>query len=427
MLGLVLALNALYFLALVGSASLPQAPLIASVAQSFARGDLLDQDYLHDDWVRGLNQYNDCMVIQLAMNARGSIIEKALAPVAYVSDGSYSDVCRTLHRTLDSTPDTSRLFSDRYARYWHGYVPAASLLLRLGDISKARIILRCLVVGALLTLFLTAREASGQVRLFGLTAALTGALFWALPYYGQALSFAPGDAVVMLGLATIMASRQAGHDQSTLLLFAAGYGSLIAFFEMLTAQLPTAACLLFVLSYLLAADELIAVRWRHATAALGAFAFGAILTIAIKQLLAIALVGREVFEPFLSNLHHYSSLSSDGGSTSYAVPFVRLIFDTHILTYRSVPAAVALLMATSSAWVVAAYRSLRAGDRDGTSTLAAHAVGASGIVAWVLLLPTHTSEHAAFMVRMLIAPISLGFSALAGTFAWARRTDAACK
>jgi hypothetical protein len=412
------ALNIFYFLALLASAYGPPARMIANVERSFATGDLSDQDYLVDDWRRGLNQYNDCMVIQLAINPRSSPLEKALAPVAYVSDDSYSDVCSSLRRILDPSTDKSRLYSDRYARYWHGYVPVTVSLLTLADISVARVALRAFVFAALLTLFVVALGAAGSLRRFGVSVAIAGALFWGLVYYGQALSYAPGDGMVMLGLAAlILGSRTLAGNR--LIIFSTAYGSLIVFFEMLTAQLPTAACLLFVASYLLPDRTVrgmkqVTDKWARAGGALLAFAAGALLTVLFKQALAAALVGPDVLKSFLSNLRYYAGMSPDSvtGLELHLTPFARLLFATHILTYRSILAGVALLACSGMAWLLAGYLALRSKERRQLSDFLAHLVGASGIVVWVLLLPTHTSEHASFMVRMLIVPVSLGWSVL---------------
>lgn len=421
MLGVVsvtVALNILYFLALLASAYAPPARMIANVERSFATGDLLDQDYLVDDWRRGLNQYNDCMVIQLAINPRSSPIEKALAPVAYVSDDSYSDVCSSLRRILDPSTDKSNLYSDRYARYWHGYVPVTVGLLSLADISVARVALRAFVFAALLSLLVAALGAAGSLRRFGVSVAIAGALFWGLVYYGQALSYAPGDGVVMLGLAALIVGRRT-LPGNRLMIFSAGYGSLIVFFEMLTAQLPTAACLLFVAAYLLPGrtarpTKEVTDKWVRAGGALLGFAAGALLTVFIKEALAAALIGPDILEAFLSNLRYYAGMSPDSvaGLKLYFTPFARLLFATHILTYRSILAGVALLAFTGTAWLLAGYLALRSKERRRLSDFLAHLVGASGIAAWVLLLPTHTAEHASFMVRMMIVPVSLGWSAL---------------
>jgi hypothetical protein len=283
----------------------------------------------------------------------------------------------------------------------------------------ARGILRALICASIITLFLSARAAERPLRTLGISVACTAALFWALPYYGQGLSFAPGDSVVMLGIAALIASRRHLLHFSRLAFFAAGYGAVITFFEMLTGQLPTAACLLFVGSYLLPVPRIgVAHRWKRAAGAVAAFAAGALITVALKQLLAVLLVGREVFGPFLANLTLYSGFSASTHSIAEPLnPFIRLLFATHILTYRSIAGAVALLLATAAAWIYAGYAARQSADHERKSEFLAYLLGAAGIVLWVLLLPEHTAEHAAFMVRILIVPVSLGVAALASALA----------
>jgi VIT1/CCC1 family predicted Fe2+/Mn2+ transporter len=51
----------------------------------------------------------------------------------------------------------------------------------------------------------------------------------------------------------------------------------------------------------------------------------------------------------------------------------------------------------------------------GLSDWLALAAGAMIVVLWVLLLQTHTSYHARFMVRILVVPLALGFAAFVGS------------
>jgi hypothetical protein len=84
---------------------------------------------------------------------------------------------------------------------------------------------------------------------------------------------------------------------------------------------------------------------------------------------------------------------------------------TRMLTYGSRIGAAILLTATTLAWLAAAAIAWRREDTR-SGFLAFFAAGAGVFVGWVLCAQTHTYEHAAFMVRIEIIPIALGWAAL---------------
>lgn len=415
-----LLLVALFLVLSFVSASLSTAPIIGRTQAAFAGGDLVEQDYLRDDKIRGENQYNDCMVLQLIISPDSDMIEKALAPRVYVPDPSYSDVCRTLRHLANNSADRTDLYSERYARYWHGYAPAKSALLRIAGVAEVRNLLRAFVLASLSLLLFSALATSGPLRIFGACVAVSGLLFWGLPYYGQAFSFAPGDGALTLGIAALVRWRDRLLVSRPLAIFCGAYGAILTYFEFLTAQLPTAAGLLFVAAYLMgcqaAPDSQIASRsdWQRAFVALLSFSIGAILAVALKQLLAMALLGPAIAQPFLEHLLGYAGISgnSRGLLATYFEPFKSLMLSTTVLAYRSRPGAAALLTLTLLAWALATLRALRSKSSMQRNLFAAHLVGSWAVVAWTILFPEHTRAHAPFMVRMFIVPISLGWSAM---------------
>jgi len=408
--------NILFLAASFCAASAPAAPRLAKVRQAFAAGELVDRDYLKSDWRRGKDQYNDCVVLQLAVNSRGSLARKALAPAYYVSDGAHPDVCKSLRRLATGEADPAGMSGDSYSRYWHGYVPLTSALLAFTDVGTARQALRLFVIAALLALAATASRAGGATRIAGISVGVTGLLFWGLPYYGQGLSFAPGDALVILGIAALILWRRALASISALLVFSAAYGSLIAYMDFLTGPLPTGACLLFLFTWLARFD---ASRggapgdaWRKAFGALVAYALGAVLTVAIKQVLVLALLGPGELRSFAMNAELYTGIADVRALPSdYAGGFLTLFKYTPLLTYYSIAGGAALLLCSALAWASAAFLASRSSAKA-KSLFLAHATAASGIAFWVLLLPVHTALHG-FMTRMLIVPFAFGWSALA--------------
>jgi hypothetical protein len=412
-----LVLNFLFLLVSLVVASSSPTPVIKQTVAAFATGDLQDNDFLDFDARRGNNQYNDCMVLQLLINPTDNVVSKALAPVAYVSDDTYSDVCATLHHQATGPDRKAGLYSDRYARYWHGSTGITALLLRVGTLANARLLLKGLVIASIITLFLAALTAPCRLQILGISISISSALFWGLPYFGQALSFAPGDSVVLFGTAALIFFWRRLRQLSALVTCAAAFGSLVTYFEFLTGQIPTVVCFLLVATYFIAqaptgTPQTSGLRpWLVSLCACTAFETGSLLTVVIKQALAITLVGPEVFETFRTNLQLYLGLGNAvGGIETYLDPFRQLVEAAPVLTYGRVRAARLLLLVTAATWIIAAAMfTIRVGRR---SDFLPHLAGAFGVAAWIMLLPTHAALHASFMVRILIVPISLGWSAL---------------
>jgi hypothetical protein len=415
----VFVLNVLFLLVAIYVASWSTRNLETNAKSAFARGDLVDQVFLTDDTQRGVNQYSDCVVEQLAITDSPNLLEKALAPKLYVSDDPYSGVCHTLRRIVYGEVQTSRLYVDRYARYWHGYLPVSAVLLRVMELHNVRTCLKLFVLISLAFLFAVAIRSGGPSSVLGLSISVSGALFWGIPYFGQGLIFAPGDGLLILGLAAMLLFRSRLSGVGAIVPFCSGFGALTAYFESLTGQLPIAAGWLFVATYLIRDDrdnyrpDLNWNAWYFAATALLSFALGAGLTIITKQALALVLVGDDVVQQFIEHLRLYSSLSTaPGASKSYLSPFAALLRHSYFLTYYSKSAALILLLAAAMAWLSAAYFAYRSGTASLKSNFFAHTVGAISVPAWVLLLPTHSTFHAFFMVRILIVPIALGWGAL---------------
>lgn len=409
--------NAFFMAASFYAGSAPSAKKVDAVREAFATGELVEKDYLKSDWRRGKNQYNDCVVLQLAINPRESAMKKALAPALYVSRGLHSEVCRSLRLLVSNETASVGLIGDSYSRYWHGYVPLTSALLEIAEVGKIRQALRLFVFASLLALILAAARAGGALRTAGISVGVTGMLFWGLPYYGQGLSFAPGDAIVILGITAFIIARRTLQNVSKLVVYSAAYGSLVAYFDFLTGPLPTGACLLFLFAYLAKFDERPQAKpsgaWKNAILALGTYTLGAVLTVAIKQLLVLATLGPDELRTLVENAQLYTGFAEDRPlAMVYVSAFFNLFKYTPLLTYYSILGGVVLLLCFALAWAVAAYLALRSGSQTGKSVFLAHVVGASGIMMWVLLMPTHTIIHG-FMARMLMVPFALGWSALA--------------
>jgi len=406
----VLILNGLFLLLLVAAQD-DGTTARHRVRAAFASGDLGFNDYLLFDSRRGFFQYNDCNVLQMIANSNPSRMAQAISPLVYAANDDWTDQCAVLHRVTAEAPDVSGLIERHYSRYWHGYNAGVALALRIADIRTVRRSLVIAVWLSLLTLAVLTLRSGPATRRFGVAVSLTAALLWAVPYFDPGFTFGFGDTVVLLGLAILAARPQRALQAGTLVPYAAGFGALVVFFEMLTGQLPVAAAWLVAL--------VVAVRRDHALVpggdaralalvALAAFGMGGLATVAIKQVLAQTLADPGAGRAFLSHLVLYADMPEGiGRRPGVLLPFLRLWDASSVLTYGSTRAGRALVLSIALACLLAvavAWRDRRLeGNIDRLIVLAASLIP----VAWVLVLPQHTVIHATFMVRILVGSIAM--------------------
>jgi hypothetical protein len=414
---LVLVLNATFPILLLFSSLLPSEVLVERVQQAFATGELIEKDYLPYNIHQGFHQYNDCNILQIMTNQDSSQVAKALGPWLRMPYSSATEACRTLRELVVDGRDPDAYASSRYTRYWHGYIPILSVLLVFLEISTLRVILRIAVYMAVLLLLLSSIR---EKRLLMLTCPvfISGAFFWGLPYFGQGMSHALGDIVVMLGIACLVFWHRRFAHADRLIPFCASFGAVVVYFEMLTGPLPVVAGLLFPTTYLISRltnhfDLGINHHLRLATLALIAFTMGAVATVGVRILVAAALVHPSGLDTFAGNLGIYTQhVDSTSLVPGFLRPFGHLLRNGAVLTYGSNWGLTVLYASVALSWFVSLWLAYRNATRSGWADLLAFVIGAAGIPIWTIVLQTHTILHAGFMTRILIVPISLGWATM---------------
>jgi hypothetical protein len=414
----VLAANLLFFaLTLFASSETPA--IIDRIEAAYRTGDLDQTEYLWWDSRRGWHQYNDCLVLQLISNENSSRLQRALAPT-FFSEGDGK--CSVLYALRVEREIPSEMSVAQYARYWHGPAVVAVFGLRFLELSQFRRVIAGIVWLTIGILALAALRAAPYSRLTGLAIAFAAATFWAVPYFGPGLTHAPGDAVLILALAALVAKRGMSLRINLILPFAAAFGAVIVFFEMLTGQLPIAGALLMAVVLSANRDARLqghdGVSAPFAAVASGlAFGVGAIATVVTKQILAWGLTVPKAVGQFVSQLGYYMAAPDyEQGWPGLLEPFGRLVQKSAMLTYGNQLAGYVLVGAIGVVLLLAGTRGwqLRHSDQ-GRDMLILVGLALTPAI-WVLILPHHTYIHAAFMVRILVVPIALAPAA----FLWPR-------
>ncbi len=410
----VLGLNLGFLLFGLLVANFPRDALEEQVRGAFATDELIEEDWRRRDRRRGHNQYNDCLILQMALNRDPSVLREVVGPNLYLREGWYEQ-CRTLSDIVHNPESREDLVHDRYTRYWHGYVPATSLLLRVFSLRELRSGLKAGVYGSLL-LLLVAAATDRRLFGFGASVAFAGATFWGLPYFGQSLGHAMGDALVVLAPAALLFFRNQLLREELLLPFAAVIGGLLVYFEFLTGQLPVGAALIFMAVYLAArvregANAEPVMAWRLAIWALVALGIGSVATVVLKQILVLVVLGPEGINSFLSHLDRYSGAGGPGPLTYRLGVLGDLIASGSWHRSGGETGTLLLYAISGTAWMVVLGSALWHRG-SALADACAFGFGAAIIVGWVFLLPEHTAGHLGFMSRMLFVPVALGFAAL---------------
>jgi hypothetical protein len=414
---LVLLLNAAFPILLLLSSLLPSEVIVDRIQLAFSTGELVTNDYLQYDVHRGFHQYNDCNILQMMTNQDTSPVARALGPWLYMADSSATEACRSLRELVVDGRNPETFISSRYTRYWHGYIPILAVLLMFLEISTLREILRIAVYTTLLLLLLSSIREKRFLFFTG-PVFVSGAFFWGLPYFGQGMSHALGDSVVMVGIACLFFRHSKFTRASMLVPFCALFGAVVVYFEMLTGPLPIAAGLLFPAVYLLSrlsnhGDTAINHHFRLATSALIAFAMGAIITVGVRVFVAATLVQPSGLDTFAGNLGLYTqSVDSTSFVPGFLRPLGRLLRRGTVLTYGSRWGLGILYTSAALSWFVSMWLAYRRATRLSWADLLAFVIGAASIPSWTVILQTHTFMHADFMTRILIVPISLGWAAM---------------
>ena len=358
---------------------------------------------------------NDCLVLQMLLNPASSRLKRALAPQVYYRE-DWHRPCDVLRDIVEQglKPDTvtsGTIVGEGYARYWHGYNVVTALALRMMEVKQFRWLL-VVCVGLAIGLLASATVRSGaHARRAGLIIAVTAGTLWAIPHFALEFTIGTGDALLIAALAVILAWPRITVRLETIVLFGAAYGATVVFFEMFTGQLPIAFAWLGALTLAAARDEHRPAGIAPAVSVitvLAAFCLSAVLTVLIKQLLALTLAEPGAATAFLGHLTLYSGLSKDeGSSVPLIAPFIGILRETRLLTAGYSAAGYGVMAATAIGWIAAAgiawhhRRDFKGQDLAIILALSLVPVG------WVLILRTHSFLHPWVMVRIMIIPISL--------------------
>lgn len=368
------------------------------IAEAYAQGALTGEMRGND--VIGLHQFNDCLILGLALAQTRSDAELTVSPVKPFGISELPCV------DLKNSVQGNELF---YHNYLHGHTVLVRYLLphmgvqTIRELLKATMTLVLLFGVALCLLRIGERRAVGEQLVF-LVAFLGFSRFFSLELFSQSLSHGPSD-LVLLGFVALLAVKSGTLSEARWTTLACLFGALTMIFEFMTGGLPIGAAAVIGLGWFALRPESRSVA--AVLRGLVAFLTGA-ATLMLIKLTSVAIVFgadavRTIFET--------GAIRVNGDLPSQFAHFVawrELAKFTWILA-PGLPALAPGMLVVS---VLLGARAVTLG-RDPVTLLLL--LSCLPIVAWFLLFQQHTAIHAWFMVRILVWPIIAGFSA----FAWA--------
>lgn len=401
----------------------------ANVRAAYASGVLQDVDWLPGNTDIGRHQYNDCLILYMALDQQATPVQLMTSPIKPVQRGTET-MCGALRAFAggDKAAGRSGLW---YHQYIHGHTMLARYLLPLMPVDAIRNLYHSIetllvLAGIVITTLALARGRRPTESLFWLILFLAFSRWFGLESYGQSLSHAPSDAIILGYLLFLAAAAtRGGLGRWSAVISAAVFGSLVAIFEFLTGGIPLGlAIIVGGLPFALRDDDPRRMLERVAEAAAG-FCVAIMACLTLKILLALWVFGAESFhesatqlgvrmgmgmgddQPDLGPLHMVKSLAK--GLNSLAAGM-------HLMA-----GAILLIAAMIGSW--GARTLLRTHDPVQRAR-ALHLLASNGvIVGMLMLLWQHTIIHAWFMDRIFVWTIATGFALFALGLA-ARRTPA---
>jgi hypothetical protein len=408
------------------------------VVQAFAHGDLKDANYAHGNTIIGSHQFNDCLILGLALNQPSSLarelsitplipaVPKAGDPEAGPDDHAPCVALRHL-----ANGDSDVISPDYYHRYVHGQVVLTRYLLPLIGVAGMRDLYKnaqsaILISGFAIALVRLVRTGSGVFVGFALIFACF-ARWFGIGDFGQSLGHAPSDMVILIYLVLLCVGAGRAWLVKALPAAAAAFGALTMIMELLTGGLPLGVAVVVGTSAMVCPPnasprDLIDITLR----ALIAFVAAAMTCLLLKLAVSVAVFGPTVLADYGHQLGVRMALTKEGDAPISGLLFLeKLIAGLSGLAEHSrllAGGAIAVAIA-AGAWGLGTVLRSHASPADRLRAILL-ALSTLAIVLWFPLFWQHTIEHAWFTERILVWLLVVGFSLFAEGLAAPARQQA---
>lgn len=389
----------------------------AQVRTAYASGVLQDADYLPGNTGIGRHQYNDCLILYMAIDQQAAPAQLMTSPIKPIQRAGES-MCGALRAYVGGDKAAGRT-GIWYHQYIHGHTMLARYLLPLLPVEAIRDLYHgvetvLVMAGMLVAMIGLARGRRPVENLFWLIMFVAFSRWFGLESYGQSLSHAPSDAIVLgYMLFLVGAVARGGLARRSAVIATATFGSLVAIFEFLTGGIPLGLAIVAGgLPFALRDDEPRAVLDGVIEAA-AAFAGAVLVCLAFKILLALTVFGIDAFRESALQLGVRIGMGDVPPDLSPLRMGKSLIKGLNSLAAGMHVMAGAMLLIAIGFGGWGARRLIGSGDPR-LKARALHLIASNAaIAAMLVLLWEHSIIHAWFMDRILVWTIGSGFALFA--------------
>ena len=414
-----LAVAALSYSAMLGldagAMSIDREVIRQRVLQAYTDGDLLPEvAYSAGDRRRGVNQFNDCLILQSTLLSHGSMLADSVSPLI-VPGKSPCEALLTLARTAD--PES--LYS--YHRYLFGARTVAMFALDRMSLGTLRswgvgliygLLIACVISGCSLA---WRRRASPDATRVGVAAAIVAgalALVSALDLFAPNLGHVYSDILVAgFLLATVAVPRCREHEPGFRLLVCA-FGAWTAWFELMTGPFLAGFLVVGMMAFAGAGSFDEPPDPLRVASHLCAYVVAFLAVMGLQQIAAGLVTGSDTIHDFAVHLSIRLQLHrvfdvpvpalwqtpTNLDTYDLAAIFSAVRSAMPLLTYGSSAAAL-LLCAVAVALAAAALVRSRGGA--GFGTVAGMGLLQLSVPLWYLAFGNHTVLHSLWMVRLV--------------------------
>ena len=407
----------------------------SSVRLAFEQGELLEKDRLDGDAQRGADQFNDCLIITMALLRSQEMMKDALSPLMIPKNpykNPHMSICDSLHQLVNAAGiklDDSEQY-ERYHRYLHGHRTLAAIFLNVTDLTTTRFLLKSSVYGLLILLFVYGLYKIIRIKLkFGgnfeahdemiqggslIILALGFFMFYGLTYFGQSFTHAPFAILMLLFILLAFKINLMRCSLINLYVLVAIFGSVSMYFEFLSGPLPLGfAVVLGVISILWKGKDHIEENLRRSLFAVTVFMASALICYIVKLAITSYVFDEAIFSEVKNGLLFRTGTSSTyNTSLSYKIidainqlrwNLGQIGWGSEKMGYSAIGFCILQIIVVSPIFM----------SKKVSSNIKARILmlflSVLGISAWYAIFLNHTVEHAWFMVRLLVWPIISGW------------------
>ncbi|MBL1264991.1 hypothetical protein [Candidatus Methylomicrobium oryzae] len=422
-----LCLSVFFLCANIYAATLSEININKSIQLAFEERDLGDKDRLEGDKLHGSDQYNDCLIIQMAILRSKDSIKDALSPLMIPKNPNKNrnlSICKALHQLVTGSQNFEY---ERYHRYLHGHRTVAAIFLSFTDLRTSRFILKFIEYGLIFIMFFdglrklifgkfnnAAKTHSENTLQAGsqIIIAIGFFSFYGLEYFGQSFTHGPFAILILIFILFVFQHKLINYDIFNLCVLSSAFGCLAMYFEFLSGPLPLGCAVILGIMSIFWGTEDYSNSIRRTFWVLFTFIFSALACYIFKIALTTYIFDEDIFLQIKNGVALRTGNSSSYNATvNYNIIDVinHLRWNFGNIAWGSNQAGYIIFSFCLAQLFTACYLLTRNFSRNFKWRIFILLLSAAGIFLWYALFINHTIEHSWFMVRLLVWPIIAGW------------------